>query len=153
MIKNIVIGILAVALVAETGFGIWKWKQSRPEETAEKKVVQAPPRPSFLSKGDKLADSPTAKVAYKIAPGDLDAQAKTALVGWTITSKIATDSSVVVSLVPKNSDDQAQQYTVRPGYSLYFVESTPVDDHADSDTDSNLRDDYGIIVDGNGVVQ
>jgi hypothetical protein len=42
---------------------------------------------------------------------------------------------------------------VKPGNTLYFIEMTPADDNVDSDKDLNYRDDYGIIVDANGIVQ
>jgi hypothetical protein len=108
----------------------------------------------FLKKGDKLADSPLGQFAFKIAPGDISPETQKIMAGFgAVTSKPADDGSIVVTLTPKDSEDQNQQYTVKKGESLYFVETTPLDDKADQDQDFNYRDDYGVIVDQNGLVQ
>ena len=109
--------------------------------------------PVIMSKGMNLKTSPIFKYAYQIAPGDLSASAKQALTGWSVKSETQSDCSLLVTLTPKDSDDQYQQYLVKTGQTLYFIEQTPSDDKADSDTDLNYRDDYGIIVDSGGVIQ
>lgn len=109
--------------------------------------------PVIMSKGMNLKTSPLFKYAYQIAPGDLSASAKQALTGWAVKSETQADGSLLVTLTPKDSDDQYQQYLVKTGQTLYFIEQTPSDDKADSDTDLNYRDDYGIIVDSSGAIQ
>jgi hypothetical protein len=111
------------------------------------------PKPTILAKGMKLADNPIAQNAYKIAPDVPDDTAKKAMTGFNMTSQPQKDGSVIVNLFPKDDDDQKQQYTVKKGQTLYFIEQTPGDDQADQDKDLNYRDDYGVIVDGNGIVQ
>lgn len=111
-----------------------------------------PTRMPLLTKGMKFVGTPYEKNAYLIAPGDLSIAAQKALVGWNIKKDTLADGSLRVSLIPKDSDDIAQTYTIKPGYSLYFVEITFSDDTS-SDKDLNLRDDYGIIVDKDGIVQ
>lgn len=162
MIKNIIIGVLALAVIFETSYIVVKKVATKvtteiTETSAKPVVAPAPqpsrPAPSFLTKGATLSASPIAKYAYLVAPGPLTPDAKSALIGWTIVSKAQADGSTVVTLTPKDSDDQFQSYTVKPTQKLYFVEMTPVDDIQNTDSDKNLRDDYGIIVDADGIVQ
>lgn len=107
----------------------------------------------MVTKGSNLKDSPIAKYAFQIAPGTMSQEAQNALVGWTVTSKTQTDGSTVVTLTPKDSTDQSQQYTIKPAQILYFIEQTPVDDKNDQDKDLNYRDDYGVITDAAGIIQ
>jgi hypothetical protein len=112
-----------------------------------------PPKPQLITKGLNLTTSSMMQYAYKIAPGDIPAASQKVLTGFSVKSQSMADGSVQVSLIPKDSDDQFQQYIVKPGNTLYFIEMTPADDNVDSDKDLNYRDDYGIIVDANGIVQ
>lgn len=113
--------------------------------------ARTPPTP--LTKGTVFSDSPIFKYAHQIAPGMLSDDAKTALNGFTMTQTTDAGGSLVVTLTPKESDDQKQEYSLKSGEKLYFVEMTTGDDQIDSATDNNLRDDYGVIVDSNGSVQ
>jgi len=156
MYKNAIIAVLILAAVAEGGY-ILKLRNDRNVlrnlETSKTSGSPRPQQPQMLTAGMKLSDSQIAKFAYKVAPGPMDSDAKTALVGWTISSVTNTDKSLTVTFIPKKADDQKQVYTVKPGSSLYFVEMSAGDDHADTDEDTNLRDDYGILVDANGMVE
>ena len=162
MTKNIVIGILVLLLVAETGYLLVK-RQSYHQQIAalmvSKKQNSFPPvgpakgaKLVILSKGANLKTSPLFHFAYEIAPTMSDA-AKTHVTGFSIVSKTQADGSLLVTLTPKDSTDQSQQYTVQKGQTLYFIEQTPFDDKTNSDTDLNYRDDYGVITDANGIVQ
>lgn len=141
--------ILLVAVCAVEGYMLYQ-KKSQPIVAIQSKT---PPRIPLLKKGDNFNDSPLKKFAYQIAPGPLSSETKQALVGFQIDSQTQTDGSIVVKLTPKDSDDQNMQYTVKNGETLYFIEMTPVDDKGDQDKDLNLRDDYGVITDANGIVQ
>lgn len=110
-------------------------------------------RPTMLSKGGSLTNSPLKQFAYQIAPGAMSDTTKSVMTGFTVTSKSNADGSITVTLTPKDSEDQNQQYTIKSGQILYFIEQTPIDDKTDSDTDANYRDDYGLITDANGIVQ
>lgn len=153
--KNLIIVVLALLAIGE-GYLLYKNYSNKPKSEATETTSSAKPSPApripFLTKGMKLADWPMSKFAYQIAPGDLSVGAQSALSGWTIKSTSQSDGSLLVSLTPKTSDDQSQQYTVKKGEILYFVEMTPVDDK-DVNTDTNLRDDYGVITDAQGIVQ
>lgn len=163
VLRNLLIVVLVVAVVGE---GLWIWKEKEKIATLSSQVASSskmPPAgpnakgsgraPIILSKGTNLKTSPIFQYAFQVAPGTLSDAAKKALIGWTIASKTQIDGSIVVTLTPKDSDDQNQQYTVKSGNVLYFIEQTPSDDKDDSDTDLNYRDDYGIVTDANGVIQ
>ena len=160
MNKNILIvalSVLALVVVVETGY-ILKTKLSSDEKTeslvARRELASPRPTPVILKKGDKLADSPLAKSAFEVYPAmDTSDAAKAALVSWTVTTAKNTDGTASVTMTPKNPADPASTYKVKTGEKLYFVEMSAGDDHADSDTDLNLRDDFGIVVDGSGIVQ
>lgn len=156
MQNKIIISVLLLVILAQ---GVYIVTRKAPTKqvlgiasTATSTPTPTPnPARTILTKGMKLADSPIAKFAYKIAPGDLSTDAQTALNGFEIKNETQKDGTIIVTLTSKDSDDQSQIYRVEKGYSLYFVEMTPVDDKDNKDL--NLRDDYGIIVDGAGVVQ
>ncbi|MCL4338268.1 hypothetical protein M1271_01105 [Patescibacteria group bacterium] len=169
MTKNIIIVLLVIAVTGE-GLFILKsrktWMASLAGMTANSGNNQAANhenqkssssagnrRQTLLTAGMKLADTSYAQISYKIAPGSLTPEAQKAMAGWGIKTQNLPDGSIQVNLTPKSSDDFSQQFTVRPGNSLYFVEITGADDNVASDKDANLRDDFGIIVNKDGIVQ
>jgi hypothetical protein len=109
--------------------------------------------PIVMSSGTNLKTSPLFQYAYQIVPSNASVNTKEALIGFAITTQDQNDGSIVVTLTPKDSEGQSQLYTVKSGQTLYFIEQTPADDKADQDKDLNYRDDYGIIVDSNGIIQ
>jgi hypothetical protein len=166
MIKNIVIVVLVIAVLGE-GYFLWKHHEQAAMQVQTAMTAaphqNIPPQagpdsrrkggaPIMLSHGDNLKTSPLFKYAFEIAPTMPDSSKK-ALTGFTMTTQKQSDGSIVVSITPKDSDDQSQQYTVKSGNTLYFIEQTPVDDKVDQDKDLNYRDDYGIITDSSGVIQ
>lgn len=158
MNKNIVIFVLVLVVIGEGYLLIarrrtYQYAMNNSSANTVSPKPSAPPRIPLLTKGSKLQDSPIFKFAYKIAPGDLNNDAESVLTGFNISKQNMPDGSIIVKLTPKDSDDQNQQYTIKPSETLYFIEQTPVDDKQDQDKDFNLRDDYGIIVDQNGIVQ
>lgn len=156
MYKNAAIVVLVLAVLAEGGY-ILKLRNDRQAlrnvQAMKTSGSPRPQQPQMLTAGMKLSDSPIAKFAYKVAPGTMDEGTKAALIGWTISSVTNRDKTMTVTFIPKKADDQKQVYTVKPGSNLYFVEMSAGDDHADTDEDTNLRDDYGILVDANGMVE
>ena len=164
MVKNIIIVILAFIVIVEGAIRIshkFTTQQAIMPQTAQKSnLPPAGPNargrgapPILLGKGMNLKTTPLFKYAYQIAPGDLSSNAKQALIGWNITSQSQSDKSTLVTLTPKDSEDQNLQYIIKQGQVLYFIEQTPVDDKVDKDTDLNYRDDYGVITDQSGVIQ
>ena len=168
--KNLIIAGLTVLVVALAGgFLLYRHFRSdrekivmisqRQNQPSPAQRPESPPpaspsgRPPVLSRGEKLTDSALFKYAFKVFPGNLSADAQKATNGFTIEKQAQADGSTLVKFIPRESSYQAEQFMVKPGYSLYFVEQSGFDDNLDKGTDINLRDDYGIIVDADGVVQ
>ncbi|HET9946619.1 MAG TPA: hypothetical protein VFQ63_01010 [Patescibacteria group bacterium] len=163
MVKNIAIAVLVILLLGESVYLLEKKMTfSVGDERIENHTVypSLPPAGSnmkgrtqvIIGKGTNLKKTPLAQFAYQVAPTMTDA-AKKVITGFSITSQSQSNGSTVVTFTPKDSDDQDQQYTIKSGQTLYFIEQTPVDDKVDQDKDLNYRDDYGIITDANGIVQ
>jgi LysM repeat protein len=164
MNKNLafgIIGILVILCIAEA-YGIIHERNAKiavamgiATQKQEMQKQGPPPggKPMFTTKGMNLEGSAIAKYAYKIAPGDISAESQKVLIGFAVASKLNSDGSTTVTLTPKDSDDQFQTYTIKPGETLYFIEMTPADDNKDQDKDLNYRDDYGIITDSSGIIQ
>lgn len=159
MSKNLIILVLVIVVVAETSYVLMKRESLKSMSGGDEvKVSVMPNKPPggrlpLPTKGTNLMQSPLGQYAYQIAPGELSAVAKSVMTGFAIDTTTQADGSLLVKLTPKDSDDQNQQYTVKPGEKLYFIEQTPVDDKADKDQDLNLRDDYGVIVNAQGIIQ
>ncbi len=107
----------------------------------------------MLKQGDNLKTSPVFQYAFQIFPGDLSENAKQALTGFNVKAEVQSDGSTLVTLTPKDSENQSQQYSIKPGQVLYYIEQTAADDNTDQDKDLNYRDDYGIVTDQNGIIQ
>jgi hypothetical protein len=97
-------------------------------------------------------DSPSFAKAYQIFPGPLSDQAKLAMTGFMTKTESQMDGSVVVTMTATNTEYKNQQYTVKPGYSLYFIEKSLGDDSASENTDRFLPDDMAVLVDAQGYV-
>ena len=116
-----------------------------------------PGKGAFQSiKGTKLADNkflaPHAFLVYPVT-GDLPQDTQTALTGWKVSSTQNSDGTATVTLTPvaAEQDDHKQAFTVTSGEKVYFIEMNPQDDQNTEDT--RWMDDYGIVVDANGVIQ
>ena len=166
MVKNIVIAVLALVVIGETGYIVMRRHSYAPPMMPQtyghaggpsgmmpSGAPSGAPKPMMAGKGQKLSDSPLAKYAYQIVPGPISDATKAVLTGFDVKTTTIADGSTQVDLVPKDSDDQYQRYVVKKGEIMYFVEMTPADDNKDSDKDSNYRDDYGLITDANGIIQ
>lgn len=162
MTKNIIIIILLIITVAEAGYIIDK-KDAAIMGTSTNNIVTAVSLPSarpnikskgpvIISKGMNLTKTSLFQYAYEIAP-KMANNAKTVMTGFSVASQTQTDGSITVTLTPKDSSDQIQQYIIKPGQILYYIEQIPLDDKINQDKDLNYRDDYGIITDANGIVQ
>lgn len=167
--KNVIIGILVIMALTEGYFLMMKKSAPTALGAATATIATTPspqtsggPRPSGfpggrppapLARGDKFVGSAVEKFAHLIAPGTISADSQQYLTGFAVKSTSLEGGDTQVDLVPKDSDDQFQSYVLKPGDSLYFVEMTPVDDKADKDVDANYRDDYGIVVNSQGIVQ
>jgi hypothetical protein len=100
----------------------------------------------------KFSDSQYFQYGYKIFPGDVSTEAKQAMAGFAFTTKVMSDGSTQITLTSQNQFYKTQQYVVKPGNSLYFIETNLKDDDAEKDTDSMYRDDTAILVDPQGYI-
>ena len=80
------------------------------------------------------------------------ATAKQAMAGFAFTTKPMSDGATQITLTSQNKFYKTQQYLVKPGYSLYFIETNLKDDDAQKDTDAMFRDDSAILVDPQGYI-
>jgi hypothetical protein len=100
----------------------------------------------------KFSDSSEFQYSYKIFPGAISGESKQAMTGFVFTTKALSDGSTQVTLTSQNQFYKTQQYTVKPGYSLYFIERNIKDDDSQKDTDAMILDDSAILVDPQGNI-
>ncbi len=147
MVKNFIIVILIIIVMLQ-GYWIYQMHYQKPPAVPSK-LTAGPP---VLTKGMTLTESPLAKSAYKAYPGTMSAETKKALSNFNITMQKSVKGAEIVLFTAKGSPNIGQAYIVEAGNFLYFIDQTPADDKT-ATADANLRDDYGVIVDKNGVVQ
>jgi hypothetical protein len=99
-----------------------------------------------------FADSPMFSFAYQIFPGALSADAKQAMTGFTTQIQTTSDGSTQVTMTATNPEYTSQQYVVKPGYKLYFIEKNPGDDSVSENKDGFLADDTAVLVDAQGYI-
>lgn len=99
----------------------------------------------------KFSEQEYAKNAYLIS-GDapLSADAKTALTGFVMTKKALTDGTTEISLEAQKAEYHDQQYILKTGEQLYFIDRFLQDDQNGSEV--NIKDDTGVVVDAGGNV-
>ena len=119
--------------------------------------TSAPTTPSQASStaamtAKKFSDSDDYKYSYKIFPGTLSADSKQAMAGFAFTTKGMSDGSTQITLTSQNQFYKTQQYVVKAGDSLYFIERNINDDDSEKDTDSKYTDDTAVIVDPQGYI-
>ncbi len=165
MNKSLVIGLVIGMVVAGGIFYLAGKKGNSPEENNERMADRQKISPSEMLRrgpgqggqrpslqGQKLSSTQFASNAVLVFPGTLSSDAKAVLVGFNLTTKATPDGSTQVSLTPTESGYTFQQYVVKQGQSLYFIEMNRADD-SNGTTDINNRDDFALIVDQNGVIQ
>jgi hypothetical protein len=100
----------------------------------------------------KFSDTPDNKYSYQIFPGEITSEAKAALSGFNVVSQVQEDGSAIVTLTANDPEYKDQQYTVKPGEILYFIERSMGDDDVANSIDRYLGDDTAIVVDTKGFV-
>lgn len=119
-------------------------------QSSSPKATSQPTKPSLTMQ--KFSDSNDFQYAYKIFPGALSSQAKQAITGFAMTTKNMPDGSTQISLTAQEPQYKNQQYMIKSGYSLYFIERMLGDDNTSENMDKNLNDDTAIIVDPQGYI-
>ena len=60
------------------------------------------------------------------------------MAGFAMTTKVMPDGSAQVTLTAQNPLYKTQQYMVKPGDTLYFIERNLKDDDPEKDTDKMM---------------
>jgi len=100
----------------------------------------------------KFADQPYYKMSYLISGDALSADAKMALTGFAMNKQNAANGGTQITLTAQKTEYHNQQYTLRPGDQLYFIEKFLGDDNNEANEDKNMGDDQAVVVDSQGNV-
>lgn len=98
----------------------------------------------------KLSDTRYWNYAYLISGDTLNEQAKIALSGFGREMKTLSDGSTEIILKAVSSDYSNQEYLLKKGEKLYFIETALSDDPQFKEY--NLGDDVAVKVDANGYI-
>jgi len=115
-------------------------------------TMKTTPSPKPTTMMQKFSASSDFQYSYKIFPGILSTESKQAMSGFAFTTKAMPDGSAQVTLTAQNPEYTTQQYTVKPGDTLYFIERNLKDDDPKKDTDANMHDDTAILVNPQGYI-
>jgi len=99
----------------------------------------------------KFSDQPYASYSYLISGDTLSADAKSALSGFQMQKQHMADGSTQITLKALQPQYHDQQYTLKPGEQLYFIEKFLGDDPNENE-EHNLGDDSAVVVDAQGNV-
>lgn len=110
-------------------------------------TINVPANPNLSRQ--KFIDSKYFQNSYLISDDILSTQAKKALTGFQISKETMPDGSVKISLKATESGYQDQQYILKAGQMLYFIDKNLGDD---SGSEKNQGDDFGIVVDSSGYI-
>ena len=106
--------------------------------------------PSAQSSVQKFSDQPYYSRSYLISAETLSPEAQAAIAGFQLTKQPQADGSVQIFLKATESQYHDQQYSLKPGEQLYFIDRTLSDDP--SGKEINIGDDTAVIVDSQGNV-
>lgn len=99
----------------------------------------------------KFSDSADYQYSHLIS-SPLSADAKTAINGFQLSQASNSDGSITYTFTAIEQSYTNQTYNVKPGENLYFIEKSSGDDDLAANADYGMRDDYAVIVDGNGYI-
>ena len=99
----------------------------------------------------KLLDTKYRNYAYLISGATMDTATQRALAGFQVQKESQSDGSVKITLNALESQYHDQQYIVKPGQKLYFIETSFGDDSGTNGVFS-LGDDGAVILDANGYI-
>ncbi len=98
----------------------------------------------------KLSNTRYWNYAYLISGNNLNNQAKTALSGFDRKMKTLSDGSVKITLKATSPNYNNQEYILKKGEKLYFIETALNDDPQFKEY--NLGDDIAVRVNANGYI-
>jgi hypothetical protein len=100
----------------------------------------------------KFSDQTYYSYSYLISGDNLSADAQTALTGFTLNKQVLADGNTQIKLTATNPEYKDQQYILKPGEQLYFIEKFLGDDQGGKE--GNILDDMAVVVDAqDNVVQ
>ena len=153
--KTLMTGFMLVVVAAGMFYAGAKYEKNKlsrlgllkngTEQASTSKKAKAPAVAAI-----KLADQEYAKSAYLISGGTLSADAKTALTGFIMTKKVMPDGTTSILLKAQKAEYHDQNYTLKTGEQLFFIDKFLADDTAGQE--KNINDDTGVIVDATGVI-
>jgi hypothetical protein len=157
---KIIISLIIVVFVV-SGLAFFASKSSVPNSPAftannnninnsnnNKNNTQAGP-PGSTNASMLFSNQPYAPYSYLIYPGTPSSQAKAALSGFTISTTQLQNGSAMITLVIVSTGSN-QTVILKPGYKLYFIETSMGDDSFGGE--SSLGDDGYVTVNPNGIV-
>lgn len=100
--------------------------------------------------GQKFSDQSYYNSAYLISSDTLSSDAQKALTGFQMDKRSMPDGTMQITLKALEPSYHDQQYTLKPGEQLYFIEKFWADDQ--SGQENNINDDTAVIVDSQGNV-
>jgi PBP1b-binding outer membrane lipoprotein LpoB len=106
--------------------------------------------PAGNQRGQKFSDTPYYNNAYLISGDTLSADAQKALTGFQMDKKTMPDGTTQINLKALDPSYHDQQYTLKSGEQLYFIEKLWADDQSGSET--NINDETAVIVDSQGNI-
>ena len=157
MKKNNCLLIMSILIVLLVGEGYYLLKE-RSEKIALSGMLQKANMNSQASiaviKGTKFIDNPLSKRAYLIAPieGRLDAETQKAVTGWDVGVDHDDKGLLKISLIPTDTANIQQQFTLKSGYKLYFIRLVLRNNPTNGNT-IYRGDILGVLVDQNGIIR
>lgn len=98
----------------------------------------------------RFSDTAYFQYAHLISGDTIDDQTKQALAGFELIKSNLSDGSLNITLNAINPEYQNQNYIVKPGEKLYFVETSFGDDSTNGEY--NLGDDGAVLVNSDGYI-
>ncbi|MFA6995079.1 MAG: hypothetical protein WC249_01570 [Patescibacteria group bacterium] len=98
----------------------------------------------------KFVDQPYYSYSYLISGDTLSTDAQQALAGFALTKKALPDGTTQIDLKAQKAEYKDQQYILKSGEQLYFVEKFLADDQ--NNQENNILDDQAAVVDSQGNV-
>lgn len=146
--KNILL-ILPVVLLLAAGCSL----TSNVDLNSSNNQLNAPinsPSVTTDTVSQKFVDQPYYSYSYLISGDTLSADAQQALAGFTLTKKTLPDGTTQIDLKAQKAEYKDQQYILKSGEQLYFVEKFLADDR--DNQENNILDDQAAVVDSQGNV-
>lgn len=98
----------------------------------------------------KFSDQSYYNSTYLISSDTLSTDAQKALTGFQMDKKSMPDGTLQITLKALEPSYHDQQYTLKPGEQLYFIEKFWADDQGGQE--KNINDDTAVVVDSQGNV-